>query len=753
MMKGRPAWAVFVVIGLGPVLIFGPMLLRGDVLFWGTPMLQFIPWHEYALQLIRDGYLPFWNPLSGFGAPLFANYQSALIYPPNVLLWIFGPAYGHGVLVTLHLIWAGIGTALLARQMGLSLRGQMVAASAFSLSGYLVARGSFISINHAAAWLPWIILGCERLVRSEATWSDHKWWSDLGLLGIFFACQWLAGHAQTSWYTLLFAVGWVAWQSLRRGSWSQLSRNGPQLLFAGLLGLILASVQLVPTIEYLLQSHRSTGLDREFALTYSFWPWRIAGLIAPDLFGNPASGTFWGYGNYWEDAIYIGVFPLLMALVAFFRLFRNDEREHAMPMFLLVSSFIALLFALGKNTPVFLFLFEHIPTFDLFQAPTRWNLIFVFSVSLLAGFGVDLWNTPEGRGLYWTRLGTAGAGIIAIASYLGARLLGDVEATFVPAFARAGLLLFTVGLLTLFLNKQRRMLVLTSVGAFLLVDLVSAGYGLNPAIDRSVFQGRSQLAAIVQSSERVYMPSDLEEQIKFERTYRFDTFDPGIDWRLVRDVGLPNTTLLDAIPSADNFDPFTPARYNAWMNWLDTLELKHRDSVLNFVGVGWRAQSDESVEFGVRYENLGPTSRAQMIPEALSFERGEEALKVLAQASFDPYAQVLLETESDSLPSGSTGEAFLLPQMNNQRVEVKTVSEQGSWLLLMDTWYPGWKVFIDGESADLYKADYLFMSVWVPAGQHQVEFRYQPTFFVSAAILSAVGWLAVITFGIRWRKR
>jgi uncharacterized membrane protein YfhO len=567
-----------------------------------------------------------------------------------------------------------------------------------------------------------------------------------------FAFQWLAGHAQTSWYTLLFAVGWVAWQSLRRGGWSKLSRNGLQLLLAGLLGFILASVQLVPTIEYLLQSHRSTGIDRELALTYSFWPWRLSGLLGPDLFGNPASGTYWGYGNYWEDAIYIGVFPLLMALAAFSRLLRKEKQEQTIPAFLLLSSLVGLLFALGKNTPVFPFLFDHIPTFNLFQAPTRWNLVFVFSISILAGFGVDLWKTPEGRGLYWTRLGTAGAGIIGIASYIGAQLLGDVEATFVPAFTRAGLLLFAAGLLTLFLNKRRTWLVLTSVGMFLLVDLVSVGYGLNPVVDRSVFQGRSQLAALVQGSERVYMPSDLEEQIKFERTHRFDTFDPGIDWRMVRDVGLPNTTLLDDIPSADNFDPFTPARYDAWMRWLDTLEQEQRDRILKFTGVGWLAQPDESAEFGVKYEDLGSTSRVHMIPDAAPIMHGDIVLNELAQQPFDPYAQVLLETEISPLQSGSPGEAFVLPQTNSQKVNVETASEQGSWLLLMDTWYPGWKVFVDGEEVELHKADYLFMSVWVPEGQHQVQFRYQPTFFVPAAILSAMGWLVAIVVGIKWRK-
>jgi len=110
---------VWILIVIGPILLFGPMLVRGEVLYWGTPMLQFVPWHQFALEVLKTGHLPLWNPLLGMGAPLLANYQSALLYPPNLLLFLFGPEYGHGVLVTLHLIWAGVGMALLVRRLGL----------------------------------------------------------------------------------------------------------------------------------------------------------------------------------------------------------------------------------------------------------------------------------------------------------------------------------------------------------------------------------------------------------------------------------------------------------------------------------------------------------------------------------------------------------------------------------------------------------------------------------------------------------
>jgi hypothetical protein len=164
-----------ILVILGPVILFGPMLIRGQALFWGTPVLQFVPWRTYAFETVKQGFLPLWNPLLGMGAPLFANYQVALFYPPNVLLYLVGPIWGHGLLVTLHLIWAGLGMVILARRIGLGTLSRAIAGMAFSLSGYLVARSGFLSINAAAAWLPWIILAADRLLQvSRETASRQK---------------------------------------------------------------------------------------------------------------------------------------------------------------------------------------------------------------------------------------------------------------------------------------------------------------------------------------------------------------------------------------------------------------------------------------------------------------------------------------------------------------------------------------------------------------------------------------------------
>ncbi len=150
-------------IAVGPILLFGIDLIRGRALFWGAPLLQFTPWHTAAKEIAFLGHFPLWNPWLGMGAPLLANYQSALLYPPNWILLATDVSWGQTLLVLLHLIWAGFGMALLARSVRLGAFAQAIAGLAYGMSGYLVARSGFLSINAAAAWLPWILFAAEGL--------------------------------------------------------------------------------------------------------------------------------------------------------------------------------------------------------------------------------------------------------------------------------------------------------------------------------------------------------------------------------------------------------------------------------------------------------------------------------------------------------------------------------------------------------------------------------------------------------------
>ncbi len=842
------------VLWAAPLILFAPVWLAGKALFWGTPALQFVPWRWIAGEMISRGELPLWNPWSGMGAPLLANYQSALLYPPNWLLFVLQglgsllndsfapsgfdlsqglPAWGQTVLVVMHLAWASWGMVRLVRRLNLNPLAQYVSALSFSLSGYMVARAGFLSINAAAAWMPWSILAAEALVRPL---EDERQSAVYLRSSLVFAMLLLAGHAQTAWYVLVLAVVWAVVRSqgsahrLKEGGVSRgrilMTRARAMVRVSALLGLsvvsgiVLSAAQLLPTAEYLLQSQRAAQVDYQLAMTYSFWPWHFVTLLAPGFFGSPASGDYWGYANYWEDAVYIGLLPVLLATAVILgairpaasRSMQYREGIRELVVFLLGIASVSFLLALGDHTPLFPWLYQHVPTFDMFQAPARLSIWAVFALALLAGIGAQHWSRPVGSGLYWLRLGTMGALAVSIGSGIGWILLGDVSPTFIRAAAISGLWGITAGLLGLsapagtgavkpggrvpFLRRMLQTIsprlvkpdlqetgsskrtraipvwqqrVQAGIHSFLsqfwsaivllviTADLIVAGWGLNPGVHLDFYARSSNLPSQVEnlgSGGRLFLPSEDERRLKFDEFLRFDTFSPEHDWRSLRDVLLPNLNLMQGIPSANNFDPLVPGRYERWMQSLDSMGADQRTLMLNLMGVGVVENMVNAPQQMVQFSSLSDASaarsagRMRWLPCARFAVNEDSAWQQVMEAGAGLLDGTII-IEGDEAAEAEPG----CPTTGHAPVEVTTLSESAQqltlqiesqsdgWLLVADTWYPGWRAYLDGAETLLLRGDYLFRAVWVPAGDHRVTLVYTPVSFRSGAGISLVGWL------------
>ena len=747
---GQLPWLLVV---LGPALLFGPALVSGQVLYWGATALQFVPWHTFAVQSVIAGEIPLWNPLVGMGAPLLANYQSGLLYPPNWTMLFLEPAVAQTWLTMLHLILAGAGMILLCRRLGVGAIGQCVAGLGYALSGYLVARSSFQSINNTVAWLPWLIWAAEGLV---VRLKDDRGVDAAGraslILAVLLAAQWLGGHAQTAWYSLLLVVAWLVW----RGGDIWRKRRGAEMavwIGAGLgLAFCIAAAQLIPTAEYLALSSRSEAVDLEAGLTYSLWPWRLLGWLVPGLFGHPAIGGFWGYANYWEDALYVGTLAFVLALFEAVRALRGSSPTKALSRFLIGVFLVSLVLALGNNTPLYPLLFKHIPSFDMFQAPTRWSLLAVFAVCLLGGLGADGWRAPQGRALYWIRLGTAGAaGMIAVA-FLGARLLPGLESSFIRSVVTAGFALSTVGALTLSLPSRPRPLWLAALGLFLLADLLLATVGLNPTTPADGYRGKSELATLG-SAHRLYMPAELEKDLKFDSFFRFDRFDSEFQMEELRASGLPNITLLDGLSSANNFDPLVAGRYAAWIAQLELGRPESQRRMFSLMDVAWVATRGDAPTTAV-YLAIDGAARARLVPRAVWVCSSEEALERVSSGGYDTDSTVILEAEDCGREEGNgpLGSVEIVAEGPNS-VTLAAESEAGGWVVLSDLFYPGWHASIDGETGEILPADGLFRAVQVPPGAHTIQMEYRPSWLPWSAGLSFGGVMALLILVWQWRER
>jgi hypothetical protein len=149
------------------------------------------------------------------------------------------------------------------------------------------------------------------------------------------------------------------------------------------------------------------------------------------------------------------------------------------------------------------------------------------------------------------------------------------------------------------------------------------------------------------------------------------------------------------------------------------------------------------------YENLAVLPRAYIVHQAELKADVEAVIALLRDEQFDPaqqWADVARPGEATgSRRAGQTsaGEVVSFRAYRPERVEIEVKLDTPGWLVLADTYYPGWQATIDGRPAEIRRANLNFRAVAVPAGSHTVIFAYRPaSFYLGLGLtgLALVGW-------------
>jgi hypothetical protein len=157
-------------------------------------------------------------------------------------------------------------------------------------------------------------------------------------------------------------------------------------------------------------------------------------------------------------------------------------------------------------------------------------------------------------------------------------------------------------------------------------------------------------------------------------------------------------------------------------------------------------------------ENLAARPRAFLASRAVAVAPDDWSLTRLTDTSIDLRTTVLLErpittpgdggTVLEGAPIGPDERAEVV-RYEPDRAVIQVHANETRYLVLTDSFYPGWKVWIDGRPVDVEQANYLFRAVAVPPGEHTVEWRYQPTSLLLGAVLSAAGLAIMAALAMR----
>jgi uncharacterized membrane protein YfhO len=130
---------------------------------------------------------------------------------------------------------------------------------------------------------------------------------------------------------------------------------------------------------------------------------------------------------------------------------------------------------------------------------------------------------------------------------------------------------------------------------------------------------------------------------------------------------------------------------------------------------------------------------------------------------FQPDAEVILADDTTTQANvqrgerGGHGTARVTDYAANS-VRIHTSADGDAWLVLSDTYYPGWTATVDGQPVNVMRGDVLFRVVPVPGGEHDVEFRFEPASVKVGAAISLLSLLGVLVGlalagGAAWRGR
>jgi hypothetical protein len=716
--------------------------LLSDQVFMGYP------WLAIAKREIQtSGSIPLWNPYTLTGQPLVANAQSALAYPGNLLLFFFEPDRVVVLRALFNLFIAGFFTYLLCIELGIGFTGSLLAGGAFMLCGPIIVWLGH-SVSNVLAVFPVQMWAVEKYIRSR---QRMRW---LGVLGFAVALSLLGGHPETTFHAgLLMGVYYLArlFQENFNGKERTLSLFGAA--GAAILALLISGVQLVPFLELLAQSSTlQTGrsMGGQNWLYSPDWMPNIATLVTawiPQFFGSPVRRNYtWPFPifqNYNEQSFYLGMIPLALGAAAIFAL--TKRRKIAL---LAVLGLVCL--AIAWRLPGFE-IFNHVPPLSL-MLNKRFKMFFPFFFALLAGFGVDALTSGDRKISTHARISAALMLSAGVGMYAFLFVMGKFSAVpaqpflhhlvirvfnlnnphvLIPAVCALLALLF-LGCAVLFSTPAR--LVKPVLLVFAIIELVAVAWGYNPAVAPDLSFPETATIRKLQSEAQPFRV--ISRRIFPENTgilYQIAQVE-GYDLPIVRRYS-------DLYYAQGGVGSDYRQMWSADWPLVDWLNVKYVFSAEE-IHLSKYTLVDQGPGFYL-YQNQHALPRAYMVYQ-YTVMADEQALSTMVSGDFEFANNVLLDRElpAEARQGIRGGTAKSQVRITDYRAENATITvetEKPGLLVMSDLWFPGWKARLDGAETGIYRANYTYRAVIVPAGAHTILFSYQPASFATAIFMTILG--------------
>lgn len=705
------------------------------------PVRQQIPWKYLSVELLRNLEIPSWNPYSLSGAPLAANFQSAVFYPLNILFYIFPFQLAWGILIFFQPILMGFFLFLYLRNLKINAYASLLGGLVFAYSGFSIAWLTWGTIGHTALWLPLVLLSIDKIYdllvlnisninnqRSKIQIKNKRLFAWTFILTASLSASLFGGHLQTFFYLFLLIIAYtiVRWLHYGRPKKSLWVFASCYLIF-----VLITSVQWLPTLQLINLSARN--LDLDWQTSGWFIPWQnLIQFIAPDFFGNPATLNYWGVWNYGEFIGYIGIMPLALALFSLF--YRYDRKTFFFGSIL----FISLIFSL----PTFLAKIPYVMNIPFISTAQPTRLIFLtdFSLAILAAFGLDkLIKKYKSTQLIPSILFLS----IVIALLWGVvifnshNMLEISESDLIVASRNLILPTILIGISVLLLlswhifsNKKYANLILVTILIVSVFDLFRFGLKFTPFTDRDYFFPNTKVIDFLQKHSGINRSMSLDDRIlppNFSVIYKLqfvDNYDPLYLRRYAELIAAIERNKPNISPPFGFNRIITPKNFNSEL--IDVMGVKYILSLKELKSDKLNKVFAEGQT--IVYENINVFDRAFFVEDISPASSKEEAIRKMFDPNINFRKTAIVENWDNRYESFASGSASI-SQYDTNRIEIDVNVGGLGFMVLTDTYYPTWRVKIcdlklgNCKNADIYLTNYNFRGVIVPRGTHKVVFE------------------------------
>jgi len=790
MLKGR------IRLEVRDLLIFGAFFILvliwfKDVIFYSNIFSYadlgryFYPIREFAADSIKNGHIPLWNPYLQNGTPFLAILQGCIFYPVSIVYYLSGSFEGaFNWYIILHFFLGAVFMYILMRYWDFSKAASSISSLVFVFGGYL---SSVINMNTSLSsviWLPLVFLFFDMTLR-------RKRLAPAMLTGIFLSIQFLGGEPtiiySTLWLLFLYFLGFCffSYKNIK-----DIIRSSFLFLVAVSLWVFITSIQLLPFLELLLNSTRGQPEGFKFVTHWSLSPAELLSFFIPHILGNTTVPAGHFAVQDWITSFYIGIMPIILIL---FGLFAKPNKKTK---FFGIILTISLILALGKYTPLYRLLHRYIFGFAYIRYPVKFLFLSGFALSVLSGMGYEtLSNIKDDKikeGLTKRLLllnGLLGLLLITFLRFLQP-LYDYVKSSFPEMFfsptqhkifyvvflsgsahACRLFIIFTiaVSILIMYLNKKIKLSVFNFlILSVIFLDLASVNVGLSEIVGVDIFKKEPPSFSKIMEDEGLFRIIRSKEINEINRAVWGLDFALGQYERKATFDG--NTAMVYRIHDSQGYGSIFRRDNAKFMTLIsgrpsklvDLLNIKYVISTDPIEEEGYSQVfkdkvarlplRDEKRVYTYFYinENTDYMERAFLVKDAKVVGDREEIPNILKDKDFDPTRLIILEEEPILKKTADkrriSKEDVHILSYKPEEIIIEVALYEPKFLVLSDSYYPGWKVYVDGRPDKIYRAYYFLRSVYLDRGRHIVKFIYDPISYKAGKYisLSTIGLLLLL---------